>query len=121
VAGTLALLLSAIGLYGVISYVVAQRSGEIGIRLALGAPKEWVKFVVVAQALALVGLGLALGLGAAAAGTRVLRSLLFEVSPTEPLVLAAVVAVLLAVAALASYLPARRAAAVDPMAVLRGG
>jgi len=120
-AAGLALLLSAVGIYGVISYVVAQRRGEIGIRMALGARGSVVRGLVVRQSLALAGVGIAIGLGLAVATTRVLGSLLFGVSPTDPLVLAGATLILLALAALASYAPARRASRVDPAEVMRGG
>jgi predicted permease len=119
VASAIALLLSAVGIYGVISYLVGQRRGEIGVRIALGAPASQVATMIVGQSLRLALAGIAIGLLAALAGTRVLRSLLFEVSPTDPVVLAAVAALLLALAALASFAPARRAARVDPIEALR--
>jgi putative ABC transport system permease protein len=119
IAGLMGLLLSAVGVFGVISYTVAQRTGEIGIRLALGARIETVKALVLRQSLTTVLIGVALGLVASVAGLRIMQSLLYEVSPTDPRVLFGVVAVLLAVAVLASYLPARRAAKVDPASVLR--
>lgn len=118
-AAAIALTLSAVGIYGVISYVVGQRRGEIGIRIALGAQVEAVARLVVGQSLAIVGLGVAIGLVGALAGTRLLRSLLFDVSPTDPFVLAATVLMLLMVAVLASVGPVRRAARVDPVEVLR--
>lgn len=113
------LLLAAVGMYGAMSATVGQRRREIGIRLALGASAREVGLGVVRQALGLVGLGILLGVGAAVAAMRLLRSLLFGVSPTDPLTLVAVSAMLLAVAVLASWLPARRAARVDPIRVLR--
>jgi putative ABC transport system permease protein len=119
VAGVIALLLSTVGIYGVIAYLVAQRTGEIGLRIALGAGVEEVRVAVVRQSMVPVVFGLAIGLAAALAGTRVLQSLLFGVSPTEPRVFAAALLLLLAVAMLASYLPARRAAQINPMSVLR--
>jgi len=118
-AAAIALTLSAVGIYGVISYVVGQRRGEIGIRIALGAQVEAVAWLVVGQSLAIVGVGAAIGLVGALAGTRLLRSLLFDVSPTDPFVLAATVLMLLMVAMLASVGPVRRAARVDPAEVLR--
>jgi putative ABC transport system permease protein len=119
VAGAVALVLSAIGVYAVISYIVAQRTGEIGLRIALGAGTGQVRRLVVRQSLAVVSFGLALGLFGAWSGTRLLESLLFEVSATDPRVLGGAVLALLAVAAAASWLPARRAARVEPMTVLR--
>lgn len=116
-----ALLLAAVGLFGVLSYSVLQRSREIGVRLALGARASQVTGMVVGSALRLVGLGLAFGvLGALAAG-RLLRSQLFGVQPADPATLAAVAAVLLAAALAASYVPARRASSLDPGEVLREG
>jgi ABC-type antimicrobial peptide transport system permease subunit len=119
VAAAMALALSAVGIYGVISYVVGQRRGEIGIRMALGAPVAQVKRLVVLQSVRLAALGVGLGLVAAVASTRVLASLLFEVSPTDPRVLALVAVALVGLAAAASYVPARRASRVDPAEALR--
>ena len=119
-AAGLALVLSAVGIYGVISYVVAQRRGEIGIRMALGARAGAVRGLVVRQSLALAGAGVVIGLAITLATTRVLGSLLFGVSPTDPLVLAGATLVLVLLAALASYAPARRASRVDPVEALRG-
>ena len=120
-AAGLALFLSAVGIYGVISYVVAQRRGEIGIRMALGARAGEVRGLVVRQSLALAAVGIAIGLALALATTRVLGSLLFGVSPTDPIVLAGATLVLILIATLASYAPARRASRVDPAEVMRGG
>jgi predicted permease len=119
IAAAMALLLSAVGLYGVVSYVVGQRRGEIGIRLALGARASQVASLVLRQSLALVSLGVLIGLAGAVAGTRVLRGLLFEVSPTDPLVLAGVSLLLIALAVAASLVPTRRALRVDPLDTLR--
>ena len=114
-----ALALAAIGIFGVMSYAVAQRTREIGVRVALGArPREVVRMIV-RRALALAAAGVVLGLIGAAALTRVMESLLFGVRPTDPLAFAAAVLVLTATAGLASYVPARRAAAVDPIVALR--
>jgi putative ABC transport system permease protein len=115
----LALLLAAIGIFGVMSYSVAQRTHEIGIRVALGAHRNQVLRLVVGQGLILAGIGTAGGLAGAFALTRYLRTLLFEVSATDWLTFSAVPVVLIIVAALASYLPARRATQVDPMQALR--
>ena len=115
----MALLLSAVGIYGVISYLVAQRRSEIGVRIALGAPVAGVLRLVLAQSVRLALLGVVIGLAGAVAGTRLLQSLLFEVRPNDPLVLAVVPVVLVAIAALASLAPARRAARVDPVEALK--
>ena len=115
-----ALLLSAIGIFGVMSSVVAQRTREIGIRIALGAAPRRVVRGVVGGALTLAMGGVALGLVGALAGARVLDTLLFGVTPTDPLTLVGVAVILTAVAAAASYFPARRAVRVDPMVALRG-
>jgi putative ABC transport system permease protein len=117
--GALALALAAVGIYGLISYSVTLRTREVGIRMAFGAERSDVLSMVLRQGLALVGIGLAVGFAASLALTRLLTSLLFEVRPTD-LATSALVALLLAgVALLASYLPARRAASVDPMIALR--
>lgn len=115
----LALLLASIGIYGVMSYSVAQRTREIGIRIALGARRADVLQMTVKQALKLVGAGMIMGLIAAFLLTRVLASLLFGISPTDPITFIAISVVLLAVAILASYLPALRATKVDPIMALR--
>jgi ABC-type antimicrobial peptide transport system permease subunit len=114
IASAVALLLGAIGLYGVISYLVAQRTREIGLRMALGADPGAVLRMVVGQGLRLAGAGLAIGLLGALGLTRLMTGLLYGTSPTDPLTFAAVVGVLAAVAFLASWLPARRAALIDP-------
>jgi predicted permease len=119
-AAALALVLSAVGIYGVISYVVAQRRGEIGIRMALGARAVEVRRLVVRQLLALAAVGVVIGLAGALAATRLLGALLFGVSPTDPLVLASATVLLVILAALASYAPAVRASRVDPVEALRG-
>ena len=115
----IAALLAAIGIYGVMSYAVTQRAREIGIRLALGAARGEVLGMVLRQGYAMVGIGLVMGLVVAVLLTGVLRSLLFEVSPTDPTVFMAIVALLAASGWLASYLPARRAARFDPVVTLR--
>ncbi len=119
IAGSMALLLGIVGIYGVIAYAVAQRRREIGIRLALGAQRRELRWMFVRSALALTGIGIALGLVAAATLMQLMKSLLFGISPVDPLTYAAVVGLLIGVATFASYLPARRAAAVDPVEALR--
>ncbi len=114
-----ALLLAAVGIYAVMAYVVSRRAHEIGIRMALGARAGEVFGAVVVRGLVLGGAGAALGLLGAFATTRLLSSLLFEVSPSDPLVLIGVSLTLVAVALAASYLPARRAAKIDPVVALR--
>jgi len=119
IAAAMALLLSVIGLYGVLSYVVGQRRGEIAIRMALGAQVAQVGRMVVAQSLRLAALGVAIGVVAALASMHVLQSLLFGVKPTDPLLLVLSAVLLLAVAVAAGWLPARRAASIAPADALR--
>jgi predicted permease len=114
-----ALLLSGVGIYGVISYLIGQRTHEIGLRMALGAQQSKVLFQVLGEGLKLALIGTTIGLAAALGLTRLMTSLLYGVSPTDPLTFAAVAALLVAVALAACYVPARRAAAVDPMVALR--
>jgi putative ABC transport system permease protein len=114
----LALALAAVGVFGVISYSVVRRTREIGVRMALGAGRSEVLRLVLGQTLAYAGAGLALGLAAALALTRLLASLLFEVGHTDPAIFAASAAVLLAVAGLAGYLPARQASRLEPLDAL---
>ena len=115
----LALVLTAVGLYGVLSYSVAQRTHEIGIRRALGADRPAVMRLVVGQGMRLAGIGLLLGVLGALAATRLLASLLFEISPSDATTLVAVASSLGAVALAASWMPARRAAKIDPLTALR--
>jgi len=115
----LALVLAAVGIYGLISYTVAGRTREIGVRMALGAGRTTILAMVLKRALLLAGAGVAIGVAGSLALTRLLGSLLFGVSATDPAVFAGVSLFLLAVAALAGYLPARRAASVDPLIALR--
>jgi ABC-type antimicrobial peptide transport system permease subunit len=117
--GLLALLLSSIGIYGVMAYSVARRTREIGIRMALGARSQNVLSLVVRQGMALVMSGVALGLTAAFAVTRLIGSLLFGVTTADPAIFVSASLLLLGVAALAGYLPARRATKVDPLIALR--
>jgi len=119
ICAVIAMLLSAVGIYGVISYVVAQRRSEIGVRVALGAGVRQVTTMVLRQALGVAAVGVVVGVLASVATTRLLRTLLFGVSPGDPLTLAIVPAILLLVATLASYAPARRAAMVNPVDVMR--
>jgi putative ABC transport system permease protein len=107
------------GVYGVMAYVVGQRSNEIGLRMALGASPGTVMRLVLRQGLALAGIGLAIGLAGAVAATRLLTKMLFEVKPGDPVTYAGVVVLLGAVAMAASYIPARRATKVDPLVALR--
>ena len=118
-AGAMALLLGAVGLYGVIAYSVSQRKREIGVRMALGARQQEITGMFVRHAVLLAGTGVACGLAAAMALMRLMSSLLFRVSPADPVTYGAVSVGLIATAALASYLPSRRAAKVDPVESLR--
>jgi len=119
IAGAMALALGILGIYGVISYSVSQRAREIGVRMALGAQKAELKWMFVRSAMVLAGVGVGIGLAAAAGLTRLMKSLLFGISPLDPVTYAAVPLMLAAAALLASYLPARRAASVDPVEALR--
>ena len=119
IAGAMALLLGVVGIYGVISYSVSQRTREIGIRMALGARKDELMRMFVGQGLRLALIGVACGLLAAVGLTRLMKSMLFEVKPLDPITFATVALGLVLAAALASYLPALRATAVDPMEALR--
>ena len=119
IAGSMALLLGIIGIYGVISYAVSQRTREIGIRIALGAQKNELKWMFVRSALLLTTVGVTLGVVTAAALMQFMKSLLFGISPLDPFTYITVPLVLAASAAVASYLPARRAAAVNPVEALR--
>ena len=114
-----ALTLGAVGLYGVMSYGVAQRTNEIGVRIALGADTRDVTAMVVGQGMKLALIGVGVGLVASFAITRVMSSLLFNVSATDLVTFASVSALLVLTALLASYLPARRATKIDPMTAMR--
>jgi putative ABC transport system permease protein len=117
--GGLSLVLSVIGVYGVISYVTGQRTHEVGIRMAIGAQRSDVLSLVLRQGLTLVAIGLAIGLALSFAATRFLSSLLYQISSIDPATFAGVSLLLVAVAAIACYLPARRATQVDPLIALR--
>ena len=115
----MALVLGSVGLYGVIAYIVSQRTREIGVRIALGADARLVRRLVLRQGMTLVGLGLTAGITGAYGLTRFLESLLFGVTPTDPLTFAAVGSAFALVSLGASYLPARRILRVDPVTVLK--
>jgi macrolide transport system ATP-binding/permease protein len=115
----LALVIACVGLYGTVSYNVARRTGEIGIRMALGAQKTRVVGMILRQVLVLAGVGLAIGVPVAVGMSRLVTSLLYGAKPTDPLALGAAVAILMGAAILAGYAPARRASRIDPMVALR--
>jgi ABC-type antimicrobial peptide transport system permease subunit len=117
--GATALLLASLGIYGVVSYTVAQRTNEMGIRMALGAPRSGIRSLVLRQSLPPVMLGMGVGVVASLALSRVLSSLLFGIGPGDPVTILAVIGVLSAVAIAAAYIPARRATQVDPITALR--
>jgi len=119
IAASVALLLGVIGIYAVMSYVVSERTGEIGVRLALGAEPSSVARMIVGQGGIVALAGIAVGLAAAVAGSRLIASLLYGVSPRDPGVFAVTTLVLLGVALLACWLPARRAARLSPLEALR--
>jgi ABC-type antimicrobial peptide transport system permease subunit len=119
ITGAMALALGLVGIYGVLSYVLTQRTREIGIRMALGAQHAHVQRLLLGHVLVLVGVGVTIGLGGAALLTRLMESLLFGVTALDPATYVAVAAVLIVTGALAGYLPARRATRVDPMLALR--
>jgi ABC-type antimicrobial peptide transport system permease subunit len=119
IAGAMALALGVIGIYGVIAYAVSQRTREIGIRSALGAEPRQIEKVFVLHGITLSAIGVAVGLVAAVALGRAMSSLLFGIEPLDPLAYVTAIGVILAAAALATYLPARRAANIDPIETLR--
>jgi putative ABC transport system permease protein len=117
--GLAGLLLAAVGLYGIVAFSVSRRIREIGVRVALGADRRSVLRLILREGLALAAAGVLLGLALAAVATRLLSSLLFGISPLDPITFAATSAILVATALAASYIPARRAAGTDPMESLR--
>jgi ABC-type antimicrobial peptide transport system permease subunit len=119
ISGGMALVLAAVGIYAVISYNVAQKTREIGIRMALGAQQNSLKLLFVGRGLLWAGIGALIGLPSAAALSRLMKSLLFGIDPVDPLTYAAVALGLLVAAAMASYLPARRITLIDPSEALR--
>jgi putative ABC transport system permease protein len=119
VFAVVALFLAAVGLYGVVAYTVSQRTQELGLRMAIGAQRGDVLRLVLGGGMKLALLGIIMGLAAALAAARLVSSMLFQVTPFDPWSYAATAALLLAVSALACYVPARRATAVDPLVALR--
>jgi ABC-type antimicrobial peptide transport system permease subunit len=119
IAGAMSLLIGIVGIYGVISYSVSQRTREIGVRIALGAPQSTVRGMFVRHALLLTGVGVAIGVGAAVGLTQLMKTLLFGVKPVDPATFGAVALILVAAALAAGYLPARRATLIEPMDALR--
>jgi len=117
----LALLLASLGIYGLLAYMVGQRSREIGLRIALGARREDILKLILAKGFTLAGVGIIAGVAFAALGASAMASLLYGVRPHDPEVFLSVPLLLFTVAVIASYLPARRAAMVDPVAALREG
>jgi ABC-type antimicrobial peptide transport system permease subunit len=117
--GLLALVLACVGLYGIMAYAVVRRTNEIGIRMALGAERRSILTLVMREVVLLVVAGASIGTPLAIAATRLVASALFGVSPTDPATFALATLIMVAVAASAGYLPARRAARVDPMVALR--
>ena len=112
-------MLAVAGIYGVMTYIVTQRRREIGVRVALGAQKRQVLGIILGEGLTTTGVGIALGIIAALALTRTIESLLFGVTPSDPLTFVIITALLLVTAVLAAWLPARRAARIDPLISLR--
>jgi ABC-type antimicrobial peptide transport system permease subunit len=119
VFGMLAVFLSAIGIYGLMSYVVSRRTSEIGIRMALGAQRSTVRWLVMREIVVLVAVGVVIGVPAALAGNRLVAHMLYQVGSNDGASLLGAITVMLSIAALAGYLPARRASRLDPMKALR--
>jgi putative ABC transport system permease protein len=117
--GAVALVLTALGLYGVLAYSVSQRTQEIGVRVALGATREDILRLVLTQASKMTAIGVACGIAVALGVARILSSQLFEIGPTDPLTFGVVLLLLLAVAAAASYVPVQRALRINPLTALR--
>jgi ABC-type antimicrobial peptide transport system permease subunit len=117
--GVLALILAATGIYGVMAYAISRRTREIGIRMAIGASQGQVLAIVARRALLLIGSGTLVGLAVALAAGRFLEKILYGVQPTDPLTLAIVLMMMLAIAALACWIPARRAIRINPVTALR--
>jgi ABC-type antimicrobial peptide transport system permease subunit len=115
----LAIVLAGVGLYGIMAFTVARRTRDIGIRMALGASSSTILRQVLRETLTLMLIGIAVGVPVALTGTHVIRGMLFGLGPADPVALAAACAILAAIAASASYIPARRASRVDPMVALR--
>jgi len=119
IAAGIALVLGVVGLYGVISYIVTQRTAEIGVRLALGARPARVCAMVLRQGVTVASIGVIVGLASAWASTRLMGSMLFEVSAQDPLTFVGVACILIAVSVLATFVPARKAASLDPVTAMR--
>jgi ABC-type antimicrobial peptide transport system permease subunit len=120
VFGAVALVLASIGVYGVLSYSVSQRTQEIGVRVALGAGRSTIMRLVIGQGLKLALIGVVLGVLGALVVTQYVRTVLYNVTPRDPVIFTSVAVFLIVVAVIASYVPARRATAVDPLVALRG-
>jgi putative ABC transport system permease protein len=120
VFAAVALVLAAVGLYGVIAYAVSQRTHELGVRVALGATGDRIGRMVIGEGVILTAVGVIVGLAASLAGTRLIAKLLYNVKTSDPLTFVGVALLLGVVAACASYIPARRAARVDPLVAMRG-